>query len=386
MLIPGGREARYVATGQLIYALDSSLFGVAFDPDTHEVSGGTVPLVQGVMGASAGQSGVANYDVSNDGTLVYVMGNVAIPERSLVWVDRAGRETPLGAPPRTYAYPRISPDETKVALDTRDADLDIWSWDFSRQTLDRVTVLPSEDEFPVWSPDGRQIAFSSSRDGGSAADSGLYVKAADGTGTVELLAEFDGQIFPTSFLPDGSGILVRTASVAQQHDDIAIVRFDDDGDVTPLLSSAFNERNADISPDGRWLAYSSDVSGREEIYVRPFPDYEAERHLVSTDGGMQPLWARRGTNELFYRNGDAMMAVSYETDSGFAVGTPQLIFEGDYMGGQTSPAFDGRTYDYAVDNDRFLMIRQAERDAAPAQIIIVQNWFTELERLAPTAE
>jgi len=376
LLLEGGSDARYLPTGHLVYAFEDGLFAVAFDPDNLTVSGGSVPLVQGVRRASVGLTGVANYDVSQDGTLTYVTGGVGAVERTLVWVDRAGREAPLGVPPRTYVNPRISPDGTTVALDVRDQDFDIWTWGLARETLTRLTFDPGEDEFPVWSPDGLRITFSSTRESGSAFTSGLFWRAADGSGSVERLAESSGQIFPTSFLPDATGVVAFGTGMGA-NDDIALIRLEGEDRMTPLLETDFEESYPQVSPDGRWLVYVSDESGSEEIYVRPFPDIDAGRWQVSTGGGTQPLWARNG-RELFYRNGEAMIAVLVETDPSFAAGNTEVVFEGDYVLTQGGP-----NYDVSPDGDRFLMIRPVEDASATPQIIVVQNWFEELKRLAP---
>ncbi len=147
-----------------------------------------------------------------------------------------------------------------------------------------------------------------------------------------------------------------------------------------MLETTFEESYPQVSPDGRWLAYVSNESGSEEIYVRPFPDIDAGRWQVSTGGGTQPLWARSG-QELFYRNGEAVIAVPIETDPGFTQGNPEVVFEGDYLMNQGGP-----NYDVSPDSERFLMIRQVTSSAATPQIVIVQHWFEELERLAPAAE
>jgi len=377
VLVEGGGEAHYVSTGHLVYTIEDGLFAVLFDPDTLTVSGGAVPLVQGVM--RAGTFGWANYSVSEDGRLVYVTGTAAVEERTLVWVDREGREETIDSLPRYYNTPRISPDGTRLALDVRDQELDIWVWDFARETLTRLTFDPGEDEFPLWSPDGQRIVFSSSRDGGSGADSDLFWKAADGSGSVEHLAEGNGQTFPTSFLPDETGILVFGASVGEgENDDIAIFRMDGEEQTIPLLDTTFTERTPMLSPDGRWLAYSSNESGTDEVYVRPFPEIDAGRWQVSAGGGTQPLWARNG-EELFYRNGDAMVVVTVQADSSFSVGNPEILFEGTYAMGDGEPS-----YDVSLDGERFLMIKQMEDGSATAQVIVVLNWLTELERLVPT--
>jgi len=356
------------------------LFAVAFDPDTLTVSGGAVPLVQGVMRATFDTTGAANYGISGDGTLVYLAGDAAAAERNLVWVDRTGRETLLTVPIRAYTNPRISPDGTRIALDIRDQDNDIWTSDLARETLTRLTFDPGEDEFPVWSPDGQRIAFSSSRGGGSAVNSSLFWRAADGSGSVELLAESDGQLFPTSFLPNAAGILVFGAATnSGANDDIGVFRMEGTGGAAPLLETAFAESYPAVSPDGRWLAYVSDESGREEVYVRPFPDVDVGgRWQVSTGGGTQPLWARGG-QELFYRNGEAVIAVPVQTDPTFTAGNSEVLFEGGYL-----QANGGPNYDVSLDSERFLMIKPLDNASGAPRIIVVQNWLEELERLVPT--
>ena len=377
VLVEGGRDARYLPTGHLVYGIGNGLFARVFDAETLTVSGGAVPLLQSVSAVTGANSADMNFSVSSDGTLIYVVGTSPVPERSLVWVDRDGRETPLAAPPRAYTYPRLSPDGTKLALDVRDLELDIWVWDFSRETLTRLTFSGEQDEFPAWSPDGLRVALNSA--GGTAGTVGgsrLSWRAADGTGQQELIAESDRQLYPASFLPDGTGILVRTNP--NGNDDIAIAQLENGGEVVPLLETEFEELNPEISPDGRWLAYTSNESGEFEIYVRPYPDIDAGRWQVSNGGGVKPAWSRDG-QELFFRTGNALMAVSIQTEPAFLAGNSEVVFEGRYFDGA-----GGRTYDVADNGERFLMIKETADVAATAQIIIVQNWLDEVERLAPT--
>ncbi len=288
VLIEGGRDARYVPTGHLVYARDAVLLAVPFDLGERRVTGGPVPLVENVGNTlgSAAQFSVA----AGNGSLVYVPpGAIRMfsTPRTLVWVDRKGRETPIATPPRGYLYPRLSPDGTRVALDVRDGPADIWIWDLGRETLTRLTFDPRADRAPAWSPDGRRIAFSSQRDGSLG---NLFWQAADGTGAAERLAEGKRDMFPTSFSPDGSQILINVATggatgAQGENDDVAAVSRKPEGREMPLLATTFGERNGEASPDGRWLAYESDESGRDEIYVRPFPDVQGGRWQVSTGGG-----------------------------------------------------------------------------------------------------
>ena len=388
----GGSDARYVPTGHLVYALEDGLFAVAFDVDRLEVSGGPVSMIDGVVRAVAGtqNSATSNYGVSDQGTLVHVEtggigfagGPTTSALRTLVWVDREGREEPLGAAPRPYSYPRLSPDGTRVAVDSRDPESEIWVWDIARETLTRLTFDPGFDRFPLWSPDGRRIAFSSQRDGSRG---NLFWQAADGTGQAERLADerdSNSQVFPTSFSPDGTRLLVYGDPNNSQEDDIGIVSLEAEVGVSPLVQTTFDERNAEVSPGGRWLAYESAESGQLEIYVRPFPDVDAGRSQVSTGGGMQPLWARDG-RELFYRVGEAVMVVSIQAGSEFAAGSPALVFEEPYLVGP-----GGRAYDIAPDGRRFLMLKEeASGDSLgvqPDRLVVVENWFEELRQRVPT--
>ncbi|MDH3418491.1 MAG: protein kinase [Gammaproteobacteria bacterium] len=376
VVLNGGSDARYLPTGHLVYALGSGLYAVAFDPDSLTVSGDVVPLVQGVTRPNPAVTGTAQYSVADNGTLIYVRGGTTAQANMLVWVDRDGRELPLTAEPRNYLYPRISPDGTRIALDVRDQELDIWIWDIMREALTRLTFDSGQDEFPVWSPDGQRIAFSSTRDSGSSFETSLFLQAADGTGAVERLADSPGQIFPTGFVADESELIVYGAAESNINDDIGRISLPD-GETESLLNSVFGETNPELSPDGNWLAYTSNESGREEIYVRPFPDIEAGRWQVSTGGGTQPLWARNG-QELFYRSGTEVMAVSTQPGPAFVAGNPRPLFEDNYILGP-----GGRNFDVSPDGEAFLMIRSLEDATIAPQIIIVENWFEELERLVP---
>ena len=271
VLIEGGRDARYVSTGHLVYVLDGTLLAVPFDVDKLEVTSGPIPMAEGVMTADL-STGAAHFSVSDTGALVYVAGS-SLVDRTLVWVDRDGREEALAAEPRAYRYPRISPDGGRLALDVRDQENDIWIWDFARETLTRLTFAPAEDFYPVWTPDGRKVAFASNRDGGF----NLYWKAADGTGTVERLTESENLQFPSAFTPDGKQLVFSEFG----RQDSNLGRLSLEGSSEPLLATEFNERNGEISPDGRWLAYESDASGQYEVYVRPFPNVEDGQWLIS---------------------------------------------------------------------------------------------------------
>ena len=234
VLIEGGRDARYVPTGHLVYVLEGTLLAVPFDVDKLEVTGGSIPMAEGVMTAGS-RSGAAQFSVSDTGALVYVTGDPGERERTLVWVDRDGREESLAAEPRAYTFPRISPDGGRLALAVRDQEQDIWIWHFARETLTRLTFAPGTDTLPVWTPDGRLVAFASNRDGRS----NLYWKAADGTGAVERLTESENRQFPYAFTPDGRQLVFLERD--EERIDLGVLSLE--GSPEPLLATEFNERN-----------------------------------------------------------------------------------------------------------------------------------------------
>jgi serine/threonine-protein kinase len=377
VLIRGGSDARYVPSGHLVYSAAGALRAVAFDPVRLAVAGASVAVLPPVQMTA---TGAANVAVAADGTLVYIPGGVATWARSsLVWVDRHGAETPVPASPRSsYVYPRLSPDGMRLAFFISEQELDVWLWDLARATLSRATFDPGLDTYPVWTPDGRQLFFSSERAGAR----NLFAQAADGTGAITRLTESPNAQFPTSVSPDGARLVFT--EIAASGGDVLQLRLDGTHAVTPLVQSPFNERNGEVSPDGRWLAYDANDSGRFEIYVRPFPDVTRGHWQVSTDGGTRPLWARNG-QELFYlAPPGALMRVGVTRGSTWAATTPTKLFEGDYG----AAAFhSGRTYDVSPDGRRFLMIKNGGADdpnATPASMVVVLNWFEELKQRVPT--
>jgi serine/threonine-protein kinase len=371
VLVRGGHHAHYVPTGHLVYGAGGTLRAVAFDHDRLEVAGTPVPVLEQVL---TSVEGVVDAAFAANGTMVYVPGSGGPgAARSLVWVDRMGREEPVTMPLRAYSFPRISPDGTRVALAVLDQERDIWIWDFAREELSRFTFGAGVDQYPLWSPDGKRLIFASAGVGGS----NLFWQAADGTGAVEQLTEGPTILLPLAMTPDGNRIIVREVG---QQDDLMLVPLQPPRRPQPLVETTFGERNAEIAPDGRWLAYESNESGREEIYVRPFPDVGGGRWQVSTGGGRMPLWSRNG-QELFYGSPDgALMGVLIEPGPSWRSSTSTRILQG-----QLAYSGFGRAYDIAPDGRRFLMVREGGGNkAAPQNLVVVQNWLVELKRLVPT--
>ena len=300
--------------------------------------------------------------------------------RTLAWVDRQGREQPIKAiPPRAYLYARLSPDGTRLALDIRDQENDIWVWDLSRETLKRLTTEPTLDRGPVWTPDSRRIIFSSNR----ASPGNLYWQSADGTGSPERLTESPNFQFPAAVSRDGKWLVFTETTTARN---VMLLPLDSVRQALSLVNTPFIEQNGDLSPDGRWLAYESDQSGQFQIYVRPFPQVNSGLWQVSTGGGSEPMWARDG-RELFYATpGGALMSVQVEPGATWMAGAPAKIVEGRYFFGNPTGTF-GRTYDVSPDSSRFLMIKPmgASDQNGPPQIVIVLHFVDELKRLVPAA-
>ncbi len=284
IVLRGGSHAHYVSTGHLVYTGGGALRAVAFDLSRREIQGTPVAVLPRVVTTPFG---AGNYGVAADGTLVYVdapgtMSNGLGADRTLVWVDRAAREEPLTAPPRAYQHPRLSPDGTRIAVSIQDQEQDIWMWDLRRATLTRLTFAQAVDWFPLWTPDGRRIVFSSAGEGGSIS---LFWMPADGTGKPERLTSGDLQLhLATGLSPDGTQV-VFYQNTQNARGDLLTMSLEGDHRVQPLLQTPFDEQEGTISPDGRWIAYESDSSGGNEIYVRPFPAIASGQWQVSTAGG-----------------------------------------------------------------------------------------------------
>jgi serine/threonine-protein kinase len=297
--------------------------------------------------------------------------------RTLVWVDRVGKEEDLGAAPRAYNQPRLSPDGTRVAVWSSDQTNDIWIWDLKRKTLDPLTRDPGEDQHPLWTRDGQRIIFSSNRGGGR----NLWWQAADGSGEAERLTKSNEAGFPSGITPDGTAVVLFKNTGTGG--DLLHLALDQTRQVTPLLHATFDLREGVVSPDGRWLAYQSTVADSTEIYVRPFPNVSGGQWRISTAGGTRPLWARSG-KELFYVGVDgSLLQVSVDAKgAAWNHRAPIKLFERRYFVGGNS----GRSYDVSADGQRFLMIKApgTEASATSPAVILVQHWDTELKRLVPT--
>jgi serine/threonine-protein kinase len=369
-LIQGGTYARYAPSGHLVYAQGGNLMAVPFDPQRLAVTGAAVPVVEGVLQNAI--SGAAEYSISATGSLVYVSGGLQASQRRLVWVTRHGTEQPLAAPAHAYRGPRISPDGRRVAVAIEEQEAQTWLYDLSRDTLTRLTFGGNTNLNPIWTSDGKRIAFESNKEGSE----NVFWQLADGSGGLERLTTSEDLQFPVSCSSDGQ--LLAYAEINPTTGRAIWVLRLGDRKAEPFLRTPFDEGVPQFSPDGRWLAYISDESGRFEVYVQPYPG-PGGKWQISTEGGTEPVWNPNG-RELFYRSGDKMMAVDIATQPSFAAGKPRMLFEGPYQPTEaTAP-----NYDVSRDGQRFLMLKPVEQaQAAPTQIDVVLNWFEELKQKVP---
>jgi serine/threonine-protein kinase len=361
VLDDGGTDVRYLPTGHLVYVRAGTLMAVPFDPDNLELTGDPVSVVEGVR-QSSGDTGAAQFSVSDLGSLAYVPGSSG-SEHTLVWVDRKGAEEPIKTAPRPFGQPRLSPDGRLLALEIEG---DIWVYDLVRGTTTRVTF--DGGNRPAWTPNGRRIAFTH--------PSGIFMASIDHSSEAEQLTE-GNEHHSNAISPDGKTLLFHAHN--QEGPDILTLKLDNQSEPQSWLATAFSEDGPSFSPDGKWIVYVSNESGQAEIYVRPFPG-PGGRTKVSTDGGDQPVWKQSG--EIFYKQDDQMMAVPIQTEPGLAIGRPEKLFEGQYVYGNVGPF---PSYDATPDGQRFVMLKENGLSGETRQeIVVVLNWFEELKRLVPT--
>jgi Tol biopolymer transport system component len=371
-LLDGGSYARYVPSGHIVYARAGALMAVPFDVGRLQVTGLPAPVQEGVI-TTAATSGGAEYDVAESGLLAYVPGSARPPDRSLVWVDRHGVGKELSAPPNIYVTPRISQDGKRLAVQILSSgSQDVWIYDLGRNTLTRFT-FGNEGALPLWTPDSRRIVYRS-----RVPNLSFLTKLADGSGAEETLfgRDFDDpSATPYSVSPDGKILLFGRLSSGGALG-IYAISLDGSGKVQPFLQATFNQSNAQFSPDGHWVVYTSNESGRDEVYVQPFPG-PGGKWMISTEGGNYPMWARSG-REIFFRSEDKMMSAPAETQPTFKTGTPRMLFRGgNYLG--------LGNYDVAPDGQHFLMINEKQAPTSSKELSIILHWTEELKHRVPPA-
>jgi len=379
VLLPDAADAKYVSTGHLVFMRQGTLTAVRFDGAKMRVIGQPFPVVGNVMQAFAPwnlhNTGAGQYDVSDSGSLVYMTGGV-LPDlqNSLVWVDQRGLEQAAAPLLLPFQAPRLSPDGHRIAYVTAGREWNVFVYDLNTGTDSQLTYEGWSSR-AIWTPDAAGIIFERQE----ASVVNLFAQSSDGTSPMQRLTTSENNQALGSITPDG-----RTLAFVEERPNFGLdIMFleTESGRVRPFLDSDFDEAYPEFSPDGRWIAYTSSESGTAEVYVRPFPG-PGRKHLVSSRGGVQPLWARNG-KQLFYRWEDQVWAVDVRTHGGFSAGKPRLLFERPGY----SPGAPSRSYDLSLDGQRFLMVKLEQRKPAPVtEMVIVENWFEELKRLVPTGK
>ena len=374
----GGSYPRYSPTGHLLYVSEGDLWAIAFDADRLETGGAPVRMQEDVL---IKPSGGAALGLSEHGSLIYLSAGAAVPEeRTMVWVDQQGEEEPLSAPPAPYESPRISPDGRRIAVEVRDPENNhVIIYDLERHTSTRLTQDPGRDRYPLWSLDGQRVVFSSDRRGAF----NLFSKSADGTGPVERLTTSDSLQWADSWSADGRTLVVMENTPGGTEPDLRVLSLDAGGETEDLVASEQAEYLAAVSPDGRWIAYTSTEAGPGQIHVRPFPNVTDGLRVVVAPGG-SPVWAPDGRKLFFRQNARAtrdMMVVDVDTGAIFSSETPEHVFAAPYF---VARLMTSRPWDLA-DDGRFLMVKPGApgRETGAAHITVVLNWDQELLERVP---
>ena len=366
--LSGVMNPRYLSTGHLLYSTPGGLMAVTFDLERLEVTGVPLPVLDGIRTETYG---AAQYAISNDGLLVFVPGQSAAVG-SPAWVDRHGKVERLPFRPESYGSFRISPDGTKLAISVLGATNQIWIFDLLGKGEPQRFSTEENEQHPVWSPDGTRIAFSGLENG----NVNIFWRPADRSRERERLIKKDSVLSPGSWSPDGQ--LLALVEQTPSSLDISILNLKT-RELQPFLASRFIEWGPAFSPDGRWIAYTSDESGQFEVYVQPWPPAGGKWQVSRTTGGNEePVWSKDG-RELFYRNGRRWMAVPVSTSPAFSAGAPQLLFQGDFL---NAP---GLEYDVSPDGKRFLVLQPADT-SPPKELCVIVNWFEEINRLVPAGK
>jgi WD40 repeat protein len=381
VLLEDAADARYVGTGHVVFLRRGTLMAAPFDLNKLDFAGPPVSVVGSVMqalntGSSGHDSSAGQFSTSASGSLIYASGGI-LPDRqnSLVWVDHKGKAEPITSVTAPYESARLSPDGAKIGYLTTGMERQISVYDLNRGTATKITS-DGKAHMATWTPDGRKLVFSWWR----AEPVNIYWQAVDGSAPMERLTTGENFQWASSLSPDGE-TLAFLENNPESGLDIMLLHMHD-RKITPFLNSRFDERWPEFSPDGRWIAYASEESGRYEVYVQPFPG-PGGKTQISNDGGNEPLWSRDGRQLFYKRSPNQRWVVDLQTSAGFSAGKPRLLFEqAGYRG--SNPI---RSWDISLDGQRFLMVKMEERKPQPVtEMILVQNWFEELKRLCPTGK
>jgi tRNA A-37 threonylcarbamoyl transferase component Bud32 len=374
VLMPGIR-ARYSRDGHLLYTtIDGKLWSVSFDQNTLKAIGTPVLLTEGIPSTVVGP---VEFAVSASGTLVYAVEDPTA-RRELIWVSRNGARASLDSAWRgTFASPALSPDGTKLAVTVRDASSsDVWIKRVSGGAAVKLTVENKSNDEPAWTPDGRAVTYISGLSSVSVGD--VYRQPADGSDKGVPILHLDRPISEQMWSRAGDWLLVRTTTSTAGAGDILGARRGPQLTAVPIVATRNSEYSPTLSPDGRWMAYASNETGRLEVFVVPFPNPGTAKRQISSKGGMLPRWSRRG-GELFYIDAQSnLMAAQVTTSPTFSLqGTTLLFSVADFVLGGVSR----RNYDVSPDDQHFLMVRRAP-GALGSQLVVVENWIEEQKKTA----
>jgi WD40 repeat protein len=372
LLLDDVAQAWYLPQGRLLYARrDGVVVAAPFDLDRLETTGEAVPVLEQVRVVPF--NGFALLTWSPSGSLVYVRGVGASAENAAVRITRDGAVTPIDTSWHgAFNSASLSPDGRRLAVGVgAGTGLNIWVKQLDRGPSSRLS-FGNRDRRPAWSPDGRDVAFI--RDSGNT--SVVFARRADGSTPDRLLAQIDRQVQEVAWSPDGQWLVMRTDNTQYGAGDLVGVRTRGDTTPVPLVSSNFTEFHPAVSPDGRWLAYASNESGANEVYVRPFPNTADGRFQVSNGGGVSPVWSASG-KELFYLDPDLrVIAAAIQTGSAFAVAGLAQLFDA------SGTSFDAFHTSFSVTPDgRAFVFLAPWRSAAGERdvpLVWVDNWFTDL--------
>jgi len=365
-LLNGNSNAAYASPGYLLFWRDGALTAQRFDLRKMEVIGEAFPISQAIKHYAAINH--AYFSLSANNTLVYFSG---APKTQLMWFDRGGRLISAASPEGKYDSFSLSPDGKRVAAgdaDSRNNTFDIWLLELARGNPSRFTFDSSDDSYPVWSPDGRRIIYASNRDGLF----NLYQRASSGAASEEILFKSDSRKYPTDWSRDGRFLIYITEDPATKWD-LWVLALDGTRKTKPFARSAFDELQGQFSPDGRWIAYASEESGKWEVYVEPFPA-TGSKWKISTAGGADPAWRRNG-KELFYLAADKkLMAVEVKTDSlSFDAGIPQSLF-----GTRVTGLTDSRNHYVVTPDGKRFLVNTVIEEATASPVNVVVNWTGQL--------
>jgi Tol biopolymer transport system component/tRNA A-37 threonylcarbamoyl transferase component Bud32 len=361
-----GAYGRFVPSGHLLFVRGNNVLAVPFDLGSRAVRGQAVPVLDDI--AVASPDGVAGFDVSDDGTLVYLRASTFNAPSDLVWVDGSGREARVLDRPALYDHPALSPDGRHLAVQINEGGSDIWVYELARGVFSRLTRHAGVARNPVWTPDGRRVIYE-----GEVPQYDLFWRAVDGSAAAETLLTTPNDKHPYSVTPDGRYLLYNETDPRV---DLWMLALDGTGERRRLTDTPFREGTPVVSPNGRWLAYRSDESGREEVYVMAFPG-GGSRVQVSVDGGSSPQWTRGG-RELVYRVEGRFFRVAFDPVSGRAE-RPVAFASGPYP---TSPYV--ANYSVAPDGSRLLTVR-VPPERQPREVEVVLNWLEELRQRVGSA-